>query len=470
VATTVTNTTFLFLCAILIACIVRYARRGENEAGTWIKDRVQLLSRSKLLIIVLVVGGAAGVATHVLVGYIGTGDLFQDFVGAKEFLAGRSMNPPSNMRERVDYWLGQQHMESSSLVRWAPLRRMQAGSIENMRSDTVIQGHPPFHILLIAPIVAVFGSIQGTYLAIAAVNVAAYAGLLLLLWRSTPLPALVPASAAALLCLLALDWQPLLANLRQGQIHPLVGFFVIAGWYFLSRDQPWPAGILIGLAALVKMFPGLLLFWLLLRRRRAFIAAVCTMFAAALFLYSIRGPQPFIDYYDTVRSYEAQFGSGRENYSLSSVITYVIAGPGAKSIWASAVVVLGDVLLLGYTAFLTLRKRKPTRIDTALEFSGFVVLACLMSPTVEAFYYPILLLPIATLAGVVRPQAVLRGSIALLGILWCFSSPEQVVWLPTQALTPMLGARLAFLLCSFPTFGMLALWYWIMRRQRTTAN
>ena len=198
------------------------------------------------------------------------------------------------------------------------------------------------------------------------------------------------------------------------------------------------------------------------------MAALCTVALAALSLYLIRGPQAFIDYFNAARTVEENFGRARINYSLSSVISYVIAGPSAKSFWASAAVVLADVVLFGYSALLSLRKEKPNRIDDALEFSGYIVLACLLSPTVEAFYYPMLLLPIATVASVIRPAAILRSSIALLAILWCFSSPDQVVWRPTQFLAPIIGDRIAFLVCSFPTFALLTLWCWIARRQRAT--
>lgn len=467
--TTVTNTTFLFVCALLVVCLARIARRGETEAGAWLRGLVRLLSGSKLVSAALLVGGAVGVSSHVLVGYLGPGDLFQDFVGAKELAAGRSLNPTSTMPERVRYWLDQEHLESTVLARWAPLRRLQASSIDSGARQIVVQAHPPFHILLIAPIVELCGSIQQTYVVMTVINVVGYAWLLLLLWRCTGLPALVPAGAVALLCLLALDWQPFLANLRHGQIGVVLALLVTAAWYLLSRDRPWPAGILIGLAALIKMFPALLLFWLLLRNKRALVAALGTVSIAVLVLVLIRGPGAIIDYYHAAKAVEDYFGRARINYSLSSVMSYVLAGETAKSLWTSGAVLFAEALLFGYSAFLTLRNKTLSQTGLALEFSGYVVLSCLLSPTAEAFYYPMFLLPIATAVSIVRPATALRSGIALLAILWCFSFPEQVGWRFTQFLTPITGDRLAWLLCSFPTFAMLALWYWTTRAQRTAS-
>lgn len=383
-------------------------------------------------------------ASHILVGYLGPGDIFQDFVGAKELAAGRSMNPTANMRERVAYWLDREPLDSAGLPDWPALGSLRASSLDSGARQLVVQAHPPFHIFLLAPLVKLCRSIQRTYLAVTLVNIAAYVLLLLLLWRSTNLPAVVPAGAVALLCLLALDWQPFLANLRQGQIGVVVALLVIGGWHCLSHDRPWPAGILIGLAALIKMFPALLIVWLLLRNRRAFVAALGTVSVAVLLLYLTRGPGAFIDYFHAAQAVEANFGRARNNSSLSSIISYVTGSPAA---------IFGDALLFGYAVFLMLRKRTPV-----LEFSSFVVLSCLLSPTSEAFYFPILLLPLATVASEIRPTA-------MLAILICFSFPDQVVWRSTELLTPVLGDRLAWLLCSFPTFAMLALWYWTARRE-----
>jgi Glycosyltransferase family 87 len=245
---------------------------------------------------------------------------------------------------------------------------------------------------------------------------------------------------------------------------------VIGGWYCLSRDHHWSGGILIGLAALVKMFPGLLFFWLLLRKRKAFMAGLATVFVVVLAVYLFRGTEGFTDYFRAVKAYEEQFGRGRQNYSLASVIPYLIAGPSAKSSWASATVLFADLALFVYTAYRSLQRPAPTGVDATLEFSSYLVLSFLLSPTVEAFYYPTLLLPIAAIAAVVGPTHLLRNTIWLVAILWCFSSPEQVIWRPTLLLAPLIGDRLSFLLFSFPTFAMLTLWYWSISRRKNYAG
>jgi len=464
-ATTYTNTTCLVLCALLIACLARHANHRERDAAGWLTNLVRWCSRSRLLCAVLLAGGAVGISSHVLVGYLGPGDLFQDFVGAKEFAAGRSINPTATMKDRVEYWLRQEPLVLPAALDWPVLRKLQVDSVNSGARQLVVQAHPPFHILLVFPIVELCKTIQRTYLVMTSINLASYAALLFLLWRSMP-AAVHSAGAGVLLCILALDWQPLLANLRQGQIGIVVALLVVGGWYSLSRDRPGTAGVLIGLAALIKMFPGLLILWLLARSRRAFLAALATICGAVLLVYLLAGPSAFLDFVSAARTIGKEFGRSRFNYSLSAVLSYAIAGSSDRSLWATAVVLLAVAALACYSAFFVLRKARPSKWDLQLEFSTLIVLACLVSPTCEAFYYPILLLPMVTLAGTVQPGNLWRACLGLSAVLLCLSVPDQVIWRPTQYLTPLLGDRLAWVLCSFPTFAILGMWYWTVRQQR----
>jgi hypothetical protein len=466
--TTVANTTFLVLSVLLIASLARYARQGERGAADWIQTIIRSSSRSRVLCGTLIVTGALGIGSRIFVGYVGSGDLFQDFVGAKEFLAGRSLNPP-NMTERVDYWLQQNPLELQGLDRWPTLRKLQESSINSGARQVVVQAHPPFHILLITPIVMLCGTIQRTYLVMTAITLVSYAAVLVLLWRGVPAGFRL-AVPGFFLCILAADWQPFLANLRQGQVGVVVALLVIAGWYSILRERALAGGVLIGFAALIKMYPALILLWLLLRNRRAFVAAIGALSAAAVFLYLSIGVGGFLDYMKAAKTVVEIFGRVRINYSLPSVISHVVAGPVQQSVWASAAVTVTGAALLGYSMLLVVRRSMPSPTEAALEFSIFVVLACLLSPTCEAFYYPILLFPIVTMLHTIRPEAFLRSTIGLLAILLCFSFPDQVVLRSTEFLKPILGDRISWLLCSFPTLALLALWYWMTTRRRRMAE
>jgi hypothetical protein len=429
----------------------------EEGGGLWMRRAVGALGRSQVIKFVLIAGAAVGIGGHLLVGYLGPGDLFQDFVGAKEFAARRSMNPTTTMHDRVEYWSEQEHLQFKVLLNWPALRNLQRSSIDSGARQLVVQAHPPFLIMMMAPLVNLCNSIQRTFLAVTIINVSAYILVLMLVWRGTGLSAIAVAGTAGLLALLALDWQPFLANLRQGQVGIMVALLTTAAWYLL-RTKPLMAGSLIGLATLIKMFPALLLVWLFLRNRRAFFAAICTVIIAIIVVYLVRGPDAFVDYSRAAAVVEEEFGRARNNFSLSAIVSYVVAGPAGKSRSALVASLFVNLLVFGYTLAVTMRDRQPSQSDIDREFCCYLVLACLLSPTAEAFYYPIFLLPIVIVALGIPSRAILPRTIPLIGIVCCLSFPDQVVWRATEYIGHFVGHRIAWLICSLPTFAMLGLW------------
>jgi len=455
--TTFTNTTFLFLCVMILI---------QSVSGPVLVKR---LLRSRLVLAILILGSAVSMGSRMLVGYLGPGDIFQEFLGATELAAGRSMNPANEavVHDRVVYWFGRDPLDPGPQI-WAPLRTLRTNSMSSGAAQIIVQAHPPFHVLLMAPL-ALLRSVRFMYIMMTLINFASYGLLLLMIWRLLP-DGLRASTGIVLPLVLALGWQPFVANLRQGQIGIVVALLVVAGWLNLGK-RPELGGALIGVGALIKMFPALLLVWLLFRNRRAFLSSLCTIFLGALVLYLTSGWAGFVDYTQAAKTVEAVYGRSRMNYSLSAVIGHVVAGPNARSLWISAAILAVEAIILGLAVFEILRTPKASRNATALEFGGFVVLSCLLSPTCWAFYYPLLLLPLALLLGEVSTRATARSVIGLLLILCSFSFPEQVVGQLTEHIAPLIGDRPSWLLCSFPTFGMLALWLWIeQQRVRCTAT
>ena len=87
----------------------------------------------------------------------------------------------------------------------------------------------------------------------------------------------VPARLRWLTALLAaLSW-PALYAVKLGQVGPLLLFLFAAGWRWLER--PGAVGVTGGLGAAVKLQPGLVLVWALLRRRWADVAAGAAVLA-----------------------------------------------------------------------------------------------------------------------------------------------------------------------------------------------
>lgn len=58
-----------------------------------------------------------------------------------------------------------------------------------------------------------------------------------------------------------------------GNVGLLVLFLVVATWFLVERDREWPAGAALGLAALIKLLPGVLIVFFLLKGRWRVAAA-----------------------------------------------------------------------------------------------------------------------------------------------------------------------------------------------------
>jgi hypothetical protein len=79
-----------------------------------------------------------------------------------------------------------------------------------------------------------------------------------------------------------------------GAVGLLLTFLVVATWFLFERGREWPAGAALGLATLIKVVPGLLiLFFLLKGRWRVAVAAVavCAVLGVGLPLASLGAPE-----------------------------------------------------------------------------------------------------------------------------------------------------------------------------------
>lgn len=145
-------------------------------------------------------------------------------------------------------------------------------------SSSLFYMYPPPAALLLAP----FG-LLGFPVALALFQVLSH-GLLWGFWavwiRRWPEAERGEKGLAALAAILL--FSPLYLSLRIGQTEPLILFCLAAGLYCFDRGRVLAGGLLLALAVWLKLFLGLLLLHLLLRRRYRELGA-CAFWLAALF-------------------------------------------------------------------------------------------------------------------------------------------------------------------------------------------
>jgi alpha-1,2-mannosyltransferase len=96
-------------------------------------------------------------------------------------------------------------------------------------------------------------------------------------------------------------WPPLFATLAIGQWEAAILALAVLGWREADRGRDARAGLLLGLAASIKLYPALILVPYLLRRRLRLIAAAAAVFLASQVLgLLVVGPGGMVRYWTEV--------------------------------------------------------------------------------------------------------------------------------------------------------------------------
>jgi hypothetical protein len=225
-------------------------------------------------------------------------------------------------------------------------------------------------------------------------------------------PAVLRLGCAALL------FPPLTFHLLYAHTELLMLLLLTVSWVLLRRDRQVASGILLGLAAAVRIYPLVLLLYLLLRRSwKAFFAAVVSGLTWAGLTALVAGPSSFLRYLAVLRGEVPSLYPLWGNFSLwGSVhklasIWPALAGQPAVRDGLALAFSLGT---LGLTLWLA---RRPGRApaDLGREYSLFIVAALLASPLSWVYYQVLLYLPFGCLLAALRERR--RPAVAaLLGV------------------------------------------------------
>ncbi len=185
--------------------------------------------------------------------------------------------------------------------------------LNDRRWHVVVNAHPPTSILLALPFAELdFGRAFLTW------NLVALAALIASLWivqRQLRIPFSI-GSLSPLLALLLLCF-PLSEQCRLGQL-TLILLLLISGTWAAERSG-WPrlAGLLLGTATCIKLFPGFLfLYYALHGRRRVVIAGLATIAGLTALTAVILGIDAYRTYFFTVLPQIQWFRVGWNNNSL----------------------------------------------------------------------------------------------------------------------------------------------------------
>lgn len=206
-------------------------------------------------------------------------------------------------------------------------------------------------------------------------------------------------SAIAALCIV---FAPIFTNLRLGQVNILLTLIFVLHLFAISKKKVWLAGVSLATLISFKIFPGILLFYYLLRRDWKIIGYTL-LSGIGIFVLSILllGTQVHIEYLSVLLSLSNQIGLVAKDLvkfdnatiygSVLRILTYWQGGPpfeGWQTTVATIVRGIGSIGIFVALTIATMRNRKqPPHIIEVTLWIGFTLLAATEIHTQYFLYY-----------------------------------------------------------------------------------
>ena len=240
-------------------------------------------------------------------------------------------------------------------------------------------------------------------------------------------------SRAELLALVAVltTFFPLANSVLAGTMNSLLLLLLTMGWACWQRRRDVAGGVLVGAAAVFKLFPAALLPYLAWRRHWKLLAAAAVTGLAGVGLgLAVTSLDHNIYYFREMLPHLAAGTGYRENQSLAGVAARICdpntANAGGSAGWCGRLIDWPAVLVL-----LAIVLRMTSRVSrSGLEFALAVTALPLISSVTWSFPLVILILPIALLIRHVLSAQMSRGQIHALLLAWvCFSAAPAIHYL-----------------------------------------
>ena len=329
--------------------------------------------------------------------------------------------------------------------------------------------HPPFNALLFLPFS--FLSYQTAYVILGVISL-----ILLLMINQLVVRGLELNKEWCLnLTCFTLCWYPFICCLGNGQSSMIIAACLIGGWFCLRLKKEYIAGFLFAIATLMKLFPGLVLVYLLIMKNwRAF-------FATVFFIVIGFGLTAFIVGFDDIKIYAiimvARDIDDYRGYVLNHSIGGIVSRLFGKQMgWfeplvelphiASLLIILLSIGILVYT-ILKLREMAAKKELSDYAFGLTLVTMLLLSPITWSHIFPVLILPMGLLLReYIEDSSPARLRLLLL-ILFCVSLPDVLivgglVSIHYPLKMPLYGRVLTL----GPGIGVILLWIVLARRSR----
>jgi hypothetical protein len=260
-----------------------------------------------------------------------------------------------------------------------------------------IMGHPPTTSFWFLPLAEMEKATAAEL-----VSLAVWFGLVIhvfLCARELKYPAPVPLTVLVCGAVLSTTW--MVHHFHVIQLSEHIAFAYVVSWYYLRRGREIPAGIALGAAASLKLFPGLLFVMLLMGRRwKAFIAATATFLAILGVMLKFFGVQGWILFFEQSKPTADDWIGYVRNGSIHGIISRIgmpiCTGDSIPSRTTTLVALAVSVVILAAAIWLCWKPLKKSTTDWKsidLPFALFTLLSVFLNAWAWEHYYVLIIHP-----------------------------------------------------------------------------
>jgi alpha-1,2-mannosyltransferase len=300
--------------------------------------------------------------------------------------------------------------------------------------------HPPSSVLLVLPLGRL--SYPNAVLVWNLISLVTLGASFKIVARELALPRALVLPTVALMAFC----HPIYGNIYQGQLTLILVLLVTTIWALERSGKSYLAGLLLGVAAAIKLFPAYMVVYFAARGRfRPMLAAVGAFLTLTMLTALVLGWNTYSDYITVVMNNQAKFRSFAYNLSIAGFWHKLFdpvdeTGP-VEALWLSPALarwgtLLSDLAISILVVLVTRRAQTPAQRD--LAFASTVAAMLLVSPVTWDFSLPLLLVSIAVVMDRIRSSHSRWVGIALTAIL-------TIDWVPQTMLTELMqaGSRLS---------------------------
>ena len=254
---------------------------------------------------------------------------------------------------------------------------------------------------------------------------------------------------------LVLLYPPISNNFYWGQTQIMLLCFLTLFMCWMEGGRESWAGAILGFAGLLKLFPLMLMGYLLLRRQwKAIFYAGLVMVLGGLVTVAFLGVSRTMNFTTVVSSVTSQRWLGRyTNVALVSIISHIfwfaaavhmgpIGGIGshlspAMDLFRRVLVLLAQGTVLALTVYATLRSSRSPAAGDQHVIGLWVMTTVLLAPTAWIHYLVLLLIPYAVLLRLYlsgeAPQRAIRAGLASFIVGECLITIDLVLLFAREA-------------------------------------